>query len=99
MVSVYQNESALNSDYPMPIAETASIFCETIISNAAIANATKEEAFVILENDISSNAQVIVDILSRYLFETELFKRRENSSLSVNELNEIMIEAQKKAYG
>lgn len=92
-------ESALNSDYPMPIAETASIFCETIISNAALKNASKEEAFVILENDISGNAQVIVDILSRYLFETELFKRRESSSVSVKELKEIMSEAQKKAYG
>jgi len=92
-------ESALNSDYPMPIAETASIFCETIISNAAIKNASKEEAIVLLENDISSNAQVIVDILSRYLFETELFTKREDSSLSVNELKEIMIDAQKKAYG
>ena len=92
-------ESALNSDYPMPIAETASIFCETIISNAALKSASKEEAFVILEHNISSNAQVIVDILSRYLFETELFKRRENSSLPVNELNEIMLQAQKKAYG
>ncbi|MBU3100192.1 MULTISPECIES: M3 family oligoendopeptidase [Clostridium] len=93
------NESALNSDYPMPIAETASIFCETIISNAAIESATSEESFVILENDISSNAQVIVDILSRYLFESELFKRREHSSLSVNELKDIMIKAQKDAYG
>jgi len=92
-------ESALNSDYPMPIAETASIFCETIISNAALKSASKEEAFVILEHNISSDAQVIVDILSRYLFETELFKRRENNSLSVNELNEIMLQAQKKAYG
>ena len=92
-------ESALNSDYSMPIAETASIFCETIISNAAIESATSEEAFVILENNISSSAQVIVDILSRYLFESELFKRRENSSLSVDELKEIMIQSQKDAYG
>lgn len=92
-------ESALNSDYPMPIAETASIFCETIISNAALKNASEKEAFTILESDISGNAQVIVDILSRYLFETELFKRREDSSVSVNELKEIMLDSQKKAYG
>jgi pepF/M3 family oligoendopeptidase len=92
-------ETALNSDYPMPIAETASIFCETIISNAALKTASKEEAFAILENDISGNAQVIVDILSRYLFESELFKRREDSSLPVNELKEIMLDSQKKAYG
>ncbi|MBK5240490.1 M3 family oligoendopeptidase [Clostridium sp.] len=92
-------ESALNSDYPMPIAETASIFCETIISNAALKNASEKEAFTILESDISGSSQVIVDILSRYLFETELFKRREDSSVPVHELKEIMLNSQKKAYG
>jgi oligoendopeptidase F len=40
-----------------------------------------------------------VDIYSRFLFESELFRRREESSLSVSELNEIMVEAQKQAYG
>jgi pepF/M3 family oligoendopeptidase len=92
-------EAFLNSDYPMPIAETASILCETIIANAALQNATEEEAFAILENDLSGAGQVIVDIYSRYLFETELFKRRENGSLSVNELKDIMLKAQKEAYG
>ncbi|MDG2845115.1 M3 family metallopeptidase, partial [Vibrio parahaemolyticus] len=29
-----KDESILNSSYPMPIAETASIFCETIVVNA-----------------------------------------------------------------
>lgn len=93
------NEAFLNSDYPMPIAETASILCETIIANAALKEASTEEAFSILENDISGAAQVIVDIYSRFLFESELFARRENGSLSVNELNEMMLKAQKDAYG
>lgn len=93
------NEAYLNSDYPMPIAETASILCETIVANAALQNATEDEAFAILENDLSGAGQVIVDIYSRYLFETELFKRRENGSLSVDELKEIMLQAQKDAYG
>ncbi|MGD8191156.1 M3 family oligoendopeptidase [Brevibacillus ginsengisoli] len=92
-------ESYLNSDYPMPIAETASIFCETIIKNAALKNASQEEAFAILENDISDCGQVIVDIYSRFLFESELFRRRENNSVSVNELKQIMMQAQKDAYG
>lgn len=93
------DEAFLNSDYPMPIAETASILCETIIANAALKEASSEEAFSILENDISGAAQVIVDIYSRFLFESELFARRENGSLSVKELNEIMLQAQKDAYG
>lgn len=94
-----KDESILNSRYPMPIAETASIFCETIVVNAALSEATEEEAFVILEESLSAAGQVIVDIFSRYLFETELFNRREDHPLSVEELKEIMIEAQKKAYG
>jgi pepF/M3 family oligoendopeptidase len=93
------DEAFLNSDYPMPIAETASILCETIIAKAALQQATPEEAFAILENDISGAGQVIVDIYSRFLFESELFKRREDGSLSVNELKEIMLQVQKEAYG
>ena len=92
-------EAFLNSDYPMPIAETASILCETIVAKAALKEATPEQAFAILENDISGAGQVIVDIYSRFLFESELFRRREEGSLSVKELNEIMLQAQKDAYG
>jgi len=93
------NESILNAHYPMPIAETASNFCETIVKKAAIKTATKEEALSILETEISDCTQVIVDIYSRFLFESELFKTRKESSLSVKDLNEIMINAQKEAYG
>ncbi|HEY8362944.1 MAG TPA: M3 family metallopeptidase, partial [Tissierellaceae bacterium] len=97
--SCLKDESILNSRYPMPIAETASIFCETIVVNAALNEANDEEAIGILEASISDAGQVIVDIYSRFLFESELFQRRKNSTLSVNELKEIMINAQKEAYG
>jgi pepF/M3 family oligoendopeptidase len=92
-------EEYLNSDYPMPIAETASIFCETIVKEAALKAANEEETFTILESSISDSAQVVVDIYSRFLFESELFKSRESGSLSVKELKEIMLNAQKEAYG
>ena len=36
--SCLDKETYLNSDYPMPIAETASTFCETIIKKAALKN-------------------------------------------------------------
>lgn len=94
-----RDESILNSRYPMPIAETASIFCETIVKEAALKEANDEETLSILESSISDAGQVIVDIYSRYLFETELFERRKTHALSVNELKEIMLEAQKQAYG
>lgn len=91
-----RDESILNSSYPMPIAETASIFNETIVVRAALKESSEEEALSILESSISDAAQVIVDIYSRFLFESELFKRRESHSLPVNELKEIMLDAQKK---
>lgn len=94
-----KNERALNSNYPMPIAETASTFCETIVKKAALKTAKNKEALVILERSIADSGQVIVDILSRYLFETDLFKLREEGSLSADQLKESMIKAQKEAYG
>jgi pepF/M3 family oligoendopeptidase len=97
--SCLEDETYLNSNYPMPLAETASIFCETIIKNAAMKKASPSEVAVILENEISDSGQVIVDIYSRFLFENELFRRREEASLSVKELKELMIDSQKKAYG
>lgn len=89
----------VNRNYPMPLAETASIFCETIVANASLKTATPEEKVVILENSIMSTAQVIVDILSRYYFETELIEKRKNGSLSVEGLKEAMLNAQKRTYG
>ncbi|MCE5220518.1 MAG: M3 family oligoendopeptidase [Clostridium sp.] len=93
------DETTLNSDYPMPIAETASTFCETIIKKAAIKEATKDEALAILETEISDCTQVIVDIYSRFLFEKSFFEARKESSLSVEEIKELMLNAQREAYG
>lgn len=97
--SCLDKNSYLNSDYPMPIAETASTFCETIVKNAALKTASKEEANLILESDISDNTQIIVDIYSRFLFEDTVFQKRKNGSLSVEEFCETMLDAQKKTYG
>lgn len=92
-------ETMLNASYPMPVAETASIFCETIVTNAAIESASKEDAVFILEKSIEGSTQVIVDILSRFIFEKNVFDARLEGPLSVVQINNIMSEAQKEAYG
>lgn len=94
-----KGESILNTNYPMPLAETASTFCETIVKKAAIKESSKEEAFAILETEISDCTQVIVDIYSRYLFETSVFENREDSPLTVKKIKALMEEAQREAYG
>ncbi len=92
-------ESILNIDSPMPLAETASTFCETIVKKAALKEADTEETIAILEAEISDYTQVIVDIYSRFLFESEVFENRSDGPLSPKELNSIMLKAQKDAYG
>lgn len=94
-----KDETHLNSDYPMPLAETASTLCETIVKKAAIKEATDEEKLMILENELSDCTQVIVDIYSRYLFESMFFEKRKEGFVSVDEIKELMLEAQRKAYG
>ncbi len=93
------NESILNTSYPMPLAETASNFCETIVKKAAIKEGSREEALAILETEISDATQVIVDIYSRYLFETAVFEHRKDSPLTVEEIKNLMLDAQREAYG
>jgi len=94
-------ESYLNSDYPMPIAETASTFCETLVFGAALRSGeiTPAQKLEIMESDLSNAAAIVVDIYSRYLFESKGFEQRKNGSLSVEELNEMMLDAQRQTYG
>jgi pepF/M3 family oligoendopeptidase len=85
---------------PMTLAETASTFNETIIANAAFAQAvSREEKLAILETQLINASQVVVDIYSRFLFEKEVFERREKSELSADDFCEIMIRCQKLTYG
>ena len=42
---------------------------------------------------------ICVEILARYTFETNLFEKRKTHPLSVAELNELMLDAQRYAYG
>ena len=92
-------KTMLQSRTPMTLAETASIFCETIITEAMLAGATPKEELVILETNLISTTQVIVDITSRFLFEKEVFERREKSELSPDDFCEIMLRSQKSTYG
>ena len=84
---------------PMALAETASIFCQTIIVAAGLESASEGERLSILEGDLQSACQVVVDIHSRFLFEKAVFEGRERRELSVDELNAAMLEAQEQTYG
>jgi pepF/M3 family oligoendopeptidase len=92
-------ERITNSSYTMPVAETASTFCETIVKNAALKDADKQEKIFILEQSIKGSTQVIVDILSRFIFEENVFDQRKTTPLNERMLCQMMTDAQKEAYG
>ena len=92
-------EGILNASYPMPLAETASTFCEAIVTNAALEKLPDDAKLQLIEGSISDATQVIVDIYSRFLFEKHVIETRTDHPLSVEELCEAMLDSQKKAYG
>jgi pepF/M3 family oligoendopeptidase len=91
--------TALQRQLPMALAETASIFCETLVVEAGLARLHGAERLAQLDVDLVGTNQVIVDIHSRFLFEHELFARRSSRTLSAAELCEMMTAAQAEAYG
>lgn len=93
-------KTMMQQDTPMTLAETASILCETIVMQAVLQQVSDpQEELAILETMLNGDSQVIVDIYSRYLFEKEVFERREKSELSPEDLRDIMERAQKETYG
>lgn len=94
-----ENNAILNTDYTMPVAETASTFCENIIFNASLIEASDEEKIVLIENSLQDLVQITVDILSRFKFEDAVFNQRAHDFLDSEALQSIMKQAQKETYG
>ena len=93
------NKTEFQQDTPMTLAETASIMCETIVTEALLKDTTDpKERLNILGNSLTGSSQVIVDIYSRFLFEKDIFEKRAVSELSAEEICESMLAAQKTAY-
>ncbi len=84
---------------PMPLAETASIFNETMLAHQVLSSATEEEQFTLLENSLMETTQTVVDIYSRFLFENEVVDTRADHVMSVDELKNAMLRAQDASYG
>ncbi len=88
----------LQQNPPMPLAETASIFGETLVIEGALQNLSSQDQLLVLEESLQGHSQIIVDILSRYYFEDALFTRRSEGEVSADELCSMMEDAQRRTY-
>lgn len=84
---------------PSTLAETASIFCETLAFDAALSVAEPAEQLALLDTVLERNLMVVVDIHSRFLFEKSVFEKRAVRDLTVSEFSALMTEAQRQTYG
>lgn len=90
----------LNRSYAMNVAETASTFAETIISNATVTKAkSNSEKITLLNSKIENATAMFMNIHARFLFEKSFYEERSEGIVSEQRINELMLKAQKEAYG
>jgi len=91
--------NGLNKRYPLSIAETASTFSEMIVFDAAMKKAqSKEEKLFILDEKLKRSVMNFMNIHSRFLFEQQFYKDRNEGIVSANRLNQLMEESINEAY-
>ncbi|WP_077325695.1 M3 family oligoendopeptidase [Virgibacillus siamensis] len=97
---VMNDMHGLNQGYSMNVAETASTFAEMIVADASVKNASDtEEKKSLLETKIQRSIAFFMNIQARFNFEQRFYEERKNGMVPVERLNELMVEAQKDAYG
>ena len=95
-----KDHRALNHDYSMPLAETASTFNECVVMASAIAKAADDqEKLALIESQLQDATQIICDIYSRFRFEKSVFEKRPEEFMHADTLCGLMRDAQKASYG
>lgn len=87
--------------YPMTLAETASIFAEHILAEGVYRDESISDAqkLLMLDSDLCGAAVLLLDITVRFEFEKAFHEERQNSEVSVSRLKELMVETQRRVWG
>ena len=93
------HKQIMMTETPMPLAETASTFNETLLISQLLKTATPEEELTLLDSCLTEQTQTMVDIYSRFLFEQKVVAAQADHALDVDELKETMLWAQEQSYG
>jgi oligoendopeptidase F len=98
---VMQTERPLNTLYPMTLAETASTFAENLLLDALLRSpaTTREQRLKLLDSRLEGACAFLLNIPSRFIFEKSFYEERAQGEVSVDRLKELMLAAQKEAYG
>jgi oligoendopeptidase F len=97
---VLRDEPSFARGYPMTLAETASIFNELRVADAALACAANDsEKLALLDQRLQSAQTFFCNIRARYLFDSRFYAERAKGVVERARLSEIMCDAQRDAFG
>ncbi|MEE8399258.1 MAG: M3 family metallopeptidase, partial [Desulfobacterales bacterium] len=88
-------------EYPMTLAETASIFAENIFAEGVYADpdVPGDAKTRMLDAELSGAATLILDITTRFEFEKVFYEEREGGEVSVDRCKALMVETQQRLFG
>ncbi|MEJ2762909.1 M3 family oligoendopeptidase [Photobacterium sp. MCCC 1A19761] len=97
---VMRDMPLVRTEYPMTLAETASIFAENIVRDALMAKAkTTQDKLQMLWEEAQSALQLIINIPVRYEFEKAFYEQRQEGELTPLQLRELMAKTWRDWYG
>ena len=97
---VLRDLSYSEKQYPMTLAETASIFAETLVRQSLLRKATNDtQKREILWREAKSASVLLINIPSRYEFEKDFIEARKDAKVSLNSAKRMMHDAWEKWYG
>jgi oligoendopeptidase F len=86
--------------YTMTLAETASTFNEMLVTDAALEEVTDpQERRALLDRKLQEHLAMFCNIRARYLFEVMFHEERKRGPLPKGRLDQLMVKAQKEAFG
>lgn len=83
---------------PLTLAETASTFCETLITKASIAQGGETERLATLDASLQVSTVCIVEVLGRFEFERAIIDKRAERELSADEYSTLMRDIRQATY-
>jgi oligoendopeptidase F len=97
---VFRDTGYYGRHYTMALAETASTFNEMLVTDAALEEAgDTSEKLSLLDSKINEHFTMFCNIRARYLFELRFYDERKRGPVAKERLNEIMVDAQRQAFG
>lgn len=86
--------------YTMTLAETASTFNEMLVTDAALNDAAApEERLSLVDRKLQEHLAMFCNLRARFIFETMFYEERKRGAVPKERLNQLMVEAQKQAFG